>query len=88
MGSLQRGAAPTLGNARRTAQVVRNRLTAASSHTRPVPGLVGAVAIPSATLSGSASHDDEIELDERRAVETTPSGVVARVWLPVAFEDL
>jgi hypothetical protein len=34
------------------------------------------------------SHDDEIELDERRAVKTTPTGVVARVWLPVAFEDL
>jgi hypothetical protein len=31
------------------------------------------------------SHDDEIELDEQRAVKTTPSGeVVARVWLPVS----
>jgi len=29
--------------------------------------------------------DDEIELDERRAVKTTPSGeVVARVWLPLS----
>jgi hypothetical protein len=34
-------------------------------------------------------HDDEIELDERRAVKTTPSGrIVARVWLPVSDEDL
>ena len=33
--------------------------------------------------------DDEVELDERRAVKTTPSGgVVARVWLPVSVEDL
>ena len=31
------------------------------------------------------SRDAEIELDERRAVKTTPSGeVVARVWLPVS----
>ena len=31
------------------------------------------------------SHDDEIELDEQRAVKTTPSGeVVARVWLRVS----
>ena len=36
--------------------------------------------------SGPAlSRDAEIELDERRAVETTPSGeVVTRVWLPVS----
>jgi hypothetical protein len=33
--------------------------------------------------------DGEIELDERRAVKTTPGGeVVARVWLPVSDEDL
>jgi hypothetical protein len=31
------------------------------------------------------SHDDDIELDEQRAVKTTQSGeVVARVWLPVS----
>ena len=37
--------------------------------------------LPAADLS----RDDEIELDERRAVKTTPSGeVVARVWLPVS----
>ena len=37
--------------------------------------------LPAAALS----HDDEIELDERRAVKTTPSGeVVTRVWLPVS----
>jgi hypothetical protein len=31
------------------------------------------------------SRDPEIELDERRAVKTTPSGeVVARVWLPLS----
>jgi hypothetical protein len=37
--------------------------------------------LPVATLSS----DDEIELDEQRAVKTTPSGeVVARVWLPVS----
>jgi hypothetical protein len=30
-----------------------------------------------------------IELDEQRAVKTTPSGeVVARVWLPVSDEDV
>ena len=30
-------------------------------------------------------RDDEIELDEQRAVKTTPSGeVVTRVWLPVS----
>ena len=35
------------------------------------------------------SYDDEIELDERRAVKTTPSGgIVSRVWLPVSDEDL
>ena len=35
------------------------------------------------------SHDDGIELDERRAVKTTPSGeVVARVWLPVSHAVL
>ena len=48
-----------------------------------VPTLNGAKVrawLPIAALS----HDDEIELDERRAVETTPSGVVARVWLPVS----
>jgi hypothetical protein len=37
--------------------------------------------LPAAALS----RDAEIELDERRAVKTTPSGeVVARVWLPVS----
>ena len=42
-----------------------------------------------AWLSAAAlARDAEIELDERRAVETTPSGVVARVWLPVSVEDL
>jgi hypothetical protein len=41
--------------------------------------------VPVAALS----QDDEIELDEQRAVKTTPSGgVVARVWLPVSVEDL
>ena len=31
------------------------------------------------------SSDDDIEIDEQRAVKTTPSGeVVARVWLPVS----
>jgi hypothetical protein len=52
-----------------------------------VPTLDGAKVrawLPAAALS----RDAEIELDERRAVKTTPSGVVARVWLPVAFEDL
>jgi len=35
------------------------------------------------------SRDDEIELDERRAVKTTPNGgIVSRVWLPVSDEDL
>jgi hypothetical protein len=35
------------------------------------------------------SRDDGIELDERRAVKTSPSGeVVSRVWLPVSDEDL
>src|ERR1700758_788676 len=35
--------------------------------------------LPAAALSS----DDEVELDEQRAVKTTPSGeVVARVWLP------
>jgi hypothetical protein len=32
--------------------------------------------------------DDEIELDERRAVKTTPGSIVARVWLPVLDTDL
>jgi hypothetical protein len=37
--------------------------------------------LPAAALS----HDDDIELDEQRAVKTTPSGeVVTRVWLPVS----
>jgi hypothetical protein len=52
-----------------------------------VPTLDGAKVrawLPAAALS----RDAEIELDERRAVKTTPSGVLARVWLPVAFEDL
>jgi hypothetical protein len=41
--------------------------------------------VPAAELS----RDDEIELDERRAVKTTPTGgIVSRVWLPVSDEDL
>src|ERR1700678_934305 len=41
--------------------------------------------VPAAELS----RDDEIELDERRAVKTTPTGgIVSRVWLPVSEEDL
>ncbi len=39
--------------------------------------------LPAAALSS----DDDIELDERRAVKTTPSGeIVARVWLPVSHD--
>ena len=34
------------------------------------------------------SRDDKIELDQQRAVKTTPSGgIVSRVWLPVSDED-
>jgi hypothetical protein len=37
--------------------------------------------LPAAALSS----DDDVELDEQRAVKTTPSGeIVARVWLPIS----
>jgi len=41
------------------------------------------------STAAMSNDDDEIELDERCAVKTTPSvEVVARVWLPVLDKDL
>jgi hypothetical protein len=39
--------------------------------------------------AAAMSNDGEIELDEQRAVKTTPSGeVLARVWMPISDKDL